>query len=56
MMNTAPSLRAVRSARLICPVPGGVGPKAIAVLLDQTVVGAERRCLCAATDGVDFPN
>ncbi|MFF2511967.1 bifunctional 5,10-methylenetetrahydrofolate dehydrogenase/5,10-methenyltetrahydrofolate cyclohydrolase [Streptomyces sp. NPDC058086] len=30
-------------ARLITPVPGGVGPITIAVLLEQTVTGAERQ-------------
>ncbi|MFJ1557780.1 bifunctional 5,10-methylenetetrahydrofolate dehydrogenase/5,10-methenyltetrahydrofolate cyclohydrolase [Streptomyces mirabilis] len=30
-------------ARLITPVPGGVGPMTIAVLLEQTVTGAERQ-------------
>jgi methylenetetrahydrofolate dehydrogenase (NADP+)/methenyltetrahydrofolate cyclohydrolase len=30
-------------ARLITPVPGGVGPMTIAVLLEQTVSGAERQ-------------
>jgi methylenetetrahydrofolate dehydrogenase (NADP+) / methenyltetrahydrofolate cyclohydrolase len=46
---------AVRSAGLICPVPGGVGPMTIAVLLDQTVAAAERRCLSAGKDEVDYP-
>jgi methylenetetrahydrofolate dehydrogenase (NADP+)/methenyltetrahydrofolate cyclohydrolase len=36
---------AMLSAHLISPVPGGVGPVTIAVLLHQTVVAAERRCL-----------
>ena len=36
---------AMLSASLISPVPGGVGPVTIAVLLHQTVVAAERRCL-----------
>ena len=36
-------------ASLITPVPGGVGPMTIAVLLEQTVTGAERQLgLCAA--------
>jgi methylenetetrahydrofolate dehydrogenase (NADP+)/methenyltetrahydrofolate cyclohydrolase len=39
-VNTA---EAMLSARLISPVPGGVGPVTIAVLLHQTVVAAERR-------------
>ncbi len=30
-------------ARLITPVPGGVGPMTVAVLLEQTVLAAERR-------------
>jgi methylenetetrahydrofolate dehydrogenase (NADP+)/methenyltetrahydrofolate cyclohydrolase len=30
-------------ASLITPVPGGVGPMTIAVLLDQTVTAAEQR-------------
>jgi methylenetetrahydrofolate dehydrogenase (NADP+)/methenyltetrahydrofolate cyclohydrolase len=33
---------AVQRARLITPVPGGVGPTTIAVLLEQTVTAAER--------------
>jgi methylenetetrahydrofolate dehydrogenase (NADP+) / methenyltetrahydrofolate cyclohydrolase len=33
---------AMRRARLITPVPGGVGPMTIALLLDQTVTAAER--------------
>lgn len=33
---------AVTRAGLITPVPGGVGPMTIAVLLEQTVTGAER--------------
>lgn len=33
---------AAERARLITPVPGGVGPTTIAVLLDQTVAAAER--------------
>lgn len=32
---------ALRNARLITPVPGGVGPTTIAVLLEQTVAAAE---------------
>ena len=36
-----PSASAVASA--ITPVPGGVGPVTIAVLLDQTVAAAEAR-------------
>jgi methylenetetrahydrofolate dehydrogenase (NADP+) / methenyltetrahydrofolate cyclohydrolase len=40
---------AVRRARLVTPVPGGVGPMTIAVLLHQTVVAAER--LYAGHDG-----
>lgn len=36
---------AMLAASLISPVPGGVGPVTIAVLLHQTVVAAERRCL-----------
>ena len=39
-VNTA---EAMLSARLISPVPGGVGPVTIAVLLHQTVVAAELR-------------
>ncbi len=34
---------AVERARLITPVPGGVGPMTIAVLLEQTVDAAERQ-------------
>jgi|SRR4051794_8384176 len=34
---------AARRARLITPVPGGVGPMTVAVLLEQTVTAAERR-------------
>ncbi|WP_282792613.1 bifunctional 5,10-methylenetetrahydrofolate dehydrogenase/5,10-methenyltetrahydrofolate cyclohydrolase [Streptomyces sp. CC224B] len=34
---------ALHRARLITPVPGGVGPMTIAVLLDQTVTAAERQ-------------
>jgi methylenetetrahydrofolate dehydrogenase (NADP+)/methenyltetrahydrofolate cyclohydrolase len=34
---------ATKRASLITPVPGGVGPTTIAVLLHQTVVAAERR-------------
>lgn len=37
--------KAMLSASLISPVPGGVGPMTVAVLLHQTVVAAERRCL-----------
>ena len=33
---------ALERARLITPVPGGVGPTTIAVLLEQTVTAAER--------------
>ena len=40
-MDTA---EAMLSANLISPVPGGVGPVTIAVLLHQTVVAAELRC------------
>jgi methylenetetrahydrofolate dehydrogenase (NADP+)/methenyltetrahydrofolate cyclohydrolase len=36
---------AVEVAGLLAPVPGGVGPMTIAVLLDQTVTAAERRQL-----------
>jgi len=36
---------AMFAASLVSPVPGGVGPVTIAVLLHQTVVAAERRCL-----------
>jgi methylenetetrahydrofolate dehydrogenase (NADP+)/methenyltetrahydrofolate cyclohydrolase len=36
---------AILAASLISPVPGGVGPVTIAVLLHQTVVAAERRRL-----------
>ena len=32
-------------ASLITPVPGGVGPTTIAVLIEQTILAAERRCL-----------
>lgn len=34
---------ATRKARLITPVPGGVGPMTIATLLDQTVQATEAR-------------
>ncbi|HEY0374970.1 MAG TPA: bifunctional 5,10-methylenetetrahydrofolate dehydrogenase/5,10-methenyltetrahydrofolate cyclohydrolase [Amnibacterium sp.] len=34
---------ASQRARLITPVPGGVGPMTVAVLLEQTVLAAERR-------------
>jgi methylenetetrahydrofolate dehydrogenase (NADP+)/methenyltetrahydrofolate cyclohydrolase len=34
---------AARRARLITPVPGGVGPTTIAVLLAQTTDAAEAR-------------
>ena len=34
---------AAERARLITPVPGGVGPTTIAVLLSQTVQAAQRR-------------
>ena len=34
---------AAQRARLITPVPGGVGPMTVAVLLEQTVLAAERR-------------
>jgi methylenetetrahydrofolate dehydrogenase (NADP+)/methenyltetrahydrofolate cyclohydrolase len=34
---------AAERARLITPVPGGVGPMTVAVLLEQTVLAAERR-------------
>ena len=34
---------AAARARLITPVPGGVGPMTVAVLLEQTVLAAERR-------------
>jgi methylenetetrahydrofolate dehydrogenase (NADP+)/methenyltetrahydrofolate cyclohydrolase len=34
---------ALARARLVSPVPGGVGPMTIAVLLEQTVTAAERR-------------
>jgi methylenetetrahydrofolate dehydrogenase (NADP+)/methenyltetrahydrofolate cyclohydrolase len=33
---------AVKVARLITPVPGGVGPMTIALLIEQTVLAAER--------------
>jgi methylenetetrahydrofolate dehydrogenase (NADP+)/methenyltetrahydrofolate cyclohydrolase len=33
---------AVETASLITPVPGGVGPMTIALLVDQTVAAAER--------------
>jgi methylenetetrahydrofolate dehydrogenase (NADP+)/methenyltetrahydrofolate cyclohydrolase len=36
---------AARRARLITPVPGGVGPTTIAVLLAQTVDAAESACI-----------
>lgn len=36
---------ALLKARFITPVPGGVGPMTIAVLLQQTVTAAERRTL-----------
>ncbi|RAU97441.1 hypothetical protein DQP58_08130 [Mycobacterium colombiense] len=35
---------AAQRARLITPVPGGVGPTTIAVLLAQTVDAVEARC------------
>jgi methylenetetrahydrofolate dehydrogenase (NADP+)/methenyltetrahydrofolate cyclohydrolase len=35
--------RALRRARMITPVPGGVGPMTIAVLLEQTMTSAETR-------------
>lgn len=34
---------AAEHARLLTPVPGGVGPRTIAMLLSQTVDAAERR-------------
>jgi methylenetetrahydrofolate dehydrogenase (NADP+) / methenyltetrahydrofolate cyclohydrolase len=37
-----------RSASLIAPVPGGVGPMTIAVLIENTVLAAERRTLIAS--------
>ena len=33
---------AIDRSRLITPVPGGVGPTTIAMLLEQTVTAAER--------------
>ena len=39
---------AVERARLITPVPGGVGPMTIAVLLEQTVAAAVRQLGVAA--------
>ncbi len=39
---------ASRVASLITPVPGGVGPMTIAVLLDQTVTAAEQRLVTDA--------
>ncbi len=39
---------AVRVARLTAPVPGGVEPMTIAVLLDQTVQAAELQATGAA--------
>lgn len=36
---------AVRVADLISPVPGGVGPMTIAMLLEQTVLAAERQAI-----------
>jgi len=41
---------AMRPASLISPVPGGVGPVTIAVLLHQTVVAAEQRRLSVGED------
>jgi methylenetetrahydrofolate dehydrogenase (NADP+)/methenyltetrahydrofolate cyclohydrolase len=38
------------TARLITPVPGGVGPMTIAVLLGQTVTAAERHMLTGPED------
>jgi methylenetetrahydrofolate dehydrogenase (NADP+) / methenyltetrahydrofolate cyclohydrolase len=35
--------QAIDRARLLTPVPGGVGPVTIAVLLGQTVQAAEQR-------------
>lgn len=35
---------AVRTARLLTPVPGGVGPMTIAVLLEQTILAAQSHC------------
>jgi methylenetetrahydrofolate dehydrogenase (NADP+) / methenyltetrahydrofolate cyclohydrolase len=37
-----------RSASLIAPVPGGVGPMTIAVLIENTVFAAERKALIAS--------
>jgi methylenetetrahydrofolate dehydrogenase (NADP+)/methenyltetrahydrofolate cyclohydrolase len=42
---------ALGRASLLTPVPGGVGPMTIAVLLDQTVTAAER--VVASTAGTD---
>jgi len=36
---------AVSVAGFITPVPGGVGPTTIALLIEQTILAAERRCL-----------
>ncbi len=36
---------AVSVAGLITPVPGGVGPMTIALLIEQTILAAERSCL-----------
>jgi methylenetetrahydrofolate dehydrogenase (NADP+)/methenyltetrahydrofolate cyclohydrolase len=34
---------AAQRARLLTPVPGGIGPMTIAVLLEQSVTAAERQ-------------
>jgi methylenetetrahydrofolate dehydrogenase (NADP+)/methenyltetrahydrofolate cyclohydrolase len=36
---------AVSVAGFLTPVPGGVGPTTIALLIEQTILAAERRCL-----------
>jgi methylenetetrahydrofolate dehydrogenase (NADP+)/methenyltetrahydrofolate cyclohydrolase len=49
---------AVDRARLITPVPGGVGPTTIAVLLEQTVGAAEAMAAStlAGTEALVTPN
>jgi methylenetetrahydrofolate dehydrogenase (NADP+)/methenyltetrahydrofolate cyclohydrolase len=39
--STAEAVEAVDAASLLTPVPGGVGPMTIAVLLNQTIVAAQ---------------
>jgi methylenetetrahydrofolate dehydrogenase (NADP+) / methenyltetrahydrofolate cyclohydrolase len=40
---------AVEVAGALTPVPGGVGPLTIALLLKNTLVAAERRLACAVS-------